>query len=279
MPTLMSVLLHAARALDAAHFSYTTSDGTTTTLVDAQLAAQGWAASDWVAGYVLFPESGQARRITAYTPATGTVTFTPDVPAILENTPYVLISNRYPLPIFLDKLAEVQRQSADSVSAITLTTVANQREYLLARNVTQRVRQVWLSSLPSAPWNETPVTEYVIDYATSSIILNEAPPPDRRLRLVLVGQGGTMMPLVSSGGQYDLSPEITNELADDWLGTETALAVARWRLGQPGVDAQEATQRVNDLMRRAAEAKRRRLIGTPTTHPIFPPNLDKRIRY
>lgn len=277
MPTAFDALLQAVRALDAA-WENTATGGSAAYLQD-DFLSDVYPDADSLNGGTVFITAttdgaaprGDVRQIEDYTVsppklyanAGALPNFSASVGA---GDLYAVVTNRWPLAQLLGKLNEWLAEQGDVPTEDTsLTTLAATREYTLPDAAKRDLRQVFIARSTSQPYAWTPLTAWQVLYAGAGddgkLLLPYDPPVGYTLRLVYLAPH----PAVSAG-----SDALSDYLALDLAGLETALRVARWRLNQPGDDDQKLKDKINDLLRMVELAKRRRRVVQPPVKQIYP---------
>jgi len=284
--TVFDLLLQTARNLEAVVESLTTAVGTgNNTLVDAKLSdanyGAGWETDDFAGGTAFWVRRAAGgnpqnlRVITDYDAPTNKVTVDQSWDfSGAANTGsgdgYALLQKQYPRDLVVGKLNQVLLDAGDApVEDTTVTTAADQKEYSYAGDYTNRILEVWLAHQLAAPWEWERVAGVRARLSGSTTLL-EFPYQPRvgyKIKLLVLTRPSPVS-LAPAGNESanTLSPHLNA----DWLALETAVRCVRWRLQQPDAREDKLTALLNDLLNRAANAKRRRGVPSPNPQPIFP---------
>lgn len=246
MTTAFAVMVQAARYLEALIEGVATSNGTTTTLIDTHLAAQGYVDDDFNNGTIFHKGKAASAVVTDF--ATGTHTLTFEACGLVagdtnSGAAFGVMTDRYPRALLLGKLnevlAEINDHVADSAN-ILVSALTDGQEMTLADTV--RVLRVWGGNA-SAPYEWRPI--YTWRQAQGVLRFEDKLSVDMIRYQYLTA----MAPVTAD------SSTISDEFSVSWLALETAVKCARWRLFQPGAQDKTLATFINDLMQRAAAAK------------------------
>lgn len=282
MPTVYEALLHTMRALDAA-WEGTVTSGHVNYLADAALVtAAAFPDNDELnGGTVIITHTtdglaplGEVRVVEDYVAASATIyayvsTGTAFTAAPGAGDRYAVLTDRWPLAQLLAKLNQWLAEYGDVPTIDTsLTTLSATREYTLPDAAKHDLREVWIAQATSQPYDWRRLTSWDVIYAAGGadgkLLFPYQPAVGYKLKLVYLAPH----PVVTATTDV-LSDYLTADLA----GLETALRLVRWRLNQPGDDAEKLTGKLNDLLREVELARRRRRPVLPgITHrlPYFP---------
>lgn len=184
--------------------------------------------------------------ITDFTEATGRITF--ESGALQLGTSigdeYGVMPRRYPRWLLFQKLNETLREIKDYVSTSTtlVSAIANNQ---VAVASTARVLRVLAGNADTTDRDWQVVTRYTRQGEVIRLLDGVSSGADT----IAVETLGTPAQVTSE------SASISEWYSAEWLGLETAARCMRWRLQQPGADAQLVTTLLNDLLRRAANAR------------------------
>lgn len=186
--------------------------------------------------------------VTDFTASTGTVTHeaTGTGRKSASGDTYGLMSRRYPRWLLFQKLNECVQEIADyvSVSTTLVSAIANDQVSVAS---TARVLRVLAGNADTTDRAWRMVTRYTRHGEV--IRLMDGAPADADT--IAVETLGTPAQVTSE------SALLSDWYSAEWLGLETAARCMRWRLQQPGADAQLVTTLLNDLLRRVQNSKGR----------------------
>lgn len=259
MTTVFDVIIQALRNLEAT-WEGEVDSGSTTTVVDTEIgsAVEGGFITDdeFNGGTLLMPYTTDAlapakeiRRVSDYVYSTGTLTAAPAFTvAPGAGDRYALVGRRYPLMQMYAKLNEVLAEVGEIPTEYTdaaFVTAAATREYALPTAAKRDPRQLFIGLSDTQPYDWQPVTQWDVRWAgpntATYIIFPYQPLTGLPLKLVYLAPH----PAVALAADY-----VSDYLPVDFLATELALRLARWRLHQPGADAETQVSLINDLMNR-----------------------------
>lgn len=277
MTTVVDVLVQAARALDALVEGVATG-GSTTTIVDSRLPGIGWNEDDQFndgTAFILYDAAGaggapqgECRVVSDYGQASGTITVgTAFTQAVAAGDVYGVMTDRYPKQVLVGKLNEWLAEQGDVPTEDTsLTTAASTREYTLPAAAAKRdLREVWIAQATAQPYDWQMLKHwrqvYAAGGANGKLIFPYDPASGYLLKLVYMAPHAAL---------YTDAGVLSDYLAADLAALEVALRAARWRLDQPGSEAEQVIRKINDLMGRAALARRHRRPAMPDVAQIYP---------
>lgn len=185
-------------------------------------------------------------QVTDFASSTGLVTF--ESGAIQLGTSigdeYGVMPRRYPRWLLFQKLNEVLREIKDYVSTSTTLISAMLNDQISVAS-TARILRVMAGNADTTDRAWQVITRYT--RRGEVIRLMDGAPVDADT--IAVETLGEPAQVTSE------STAISEWYSAEWLGLETAARCMRWRLQQPGADAALITTLLNDLLRRAKDAK------------------------
>lgn len=218
------------------------------------------------------PENETA-RITDYVASTGVVTVaTGDFSAApAASDEYSL--TKIPRSQLLDAINRALRDLGylpyeDDAS---LDTAASTREYTLPAAAKKDLREVWIASHTSAPYDYEKQLNWrqVLNKSTGDLVFTEQPRSGRNIRLVYCGPHAKV---------DDDADTIHDMVPADYLAWRGAYHILLRRVQEEGRDTQKSTGLMNQAAEYAAQALARHpviLPPRPTQFPVFPePDLE-----
>jgi hypothetical protein len=258
MPTVFEVLLQTGRRLDALIEGKATSAGTTSTLIDAYLSASNGFKDDQFNGGSLFLKLTTVAipLVTDFAVSAGTVTFAPaQAVLVASGTGYGLMTKRFPLWLMVSKLNEVLAEIRDYVSEETVLVSAMVSGRETTQAATRKIVEVLAGNSASTEWAWTRLTRW----QHSGGVLRIEPDLEDAYTTLKVRYLAAA-PAVTLPGDL-----ISESYSVSWLALATAVKCLRWRLSQPGAEAQLVTLLLNQLMSdEARERSKNRLANAVT---------------
>jgi len=185
-------------------------------------------------------------RVEDFAAATGTVTFESGAIALgtSKGDGFAIASRRYPRWLLFQKLNEVLAEIRNYV-AVSSTLVSAMANDQIGVASTAQILRVMAGNADTTDRAWRIITRYT-RHGEVIRLMDGAPCDADTIAVETLGTP----PQVASE-----STSISEWYSVEWLGLETAARCMRWRLQQPGADAQLVTTLLNDLLRRAKDAK------------------------
>lgn len=241
--TYKDLIIALGYALEDAVEGTSTALGTTTTMVD---TTKGGADSDWNGSELFFYDTTGGHRVTAYTSASGTFTFTPALAtAVASGTGYLLGNIKgqgFPHARKVQALQHALRlaQWNTDATATTVATVASTWEYVLPTTLATIYRVELMRTGATEPYVELAPSKWRIRQDTRTLVLSGATGGLEGYTLRLTGRSADAVPTAMT--------DIVR-LPSEWV-VDTA---AQWLLRSRGnpAERQLAAALYADLARRA----------------------------